>query len=75
MEVTVELLPLLLYPQRKSLQYPLDRRLGGPWSQTGCYGEEKDLASDKNQTLAVQPIAQYSHNVKINYYDFELILS
>jgi hypothetical protein len=27
-------------PQRKNPQYPLNRRLGGPQSCTGCFGEE-----------------------------------
>jgi hypothetical protein len=30
-------------PQEKSPRYPLDRRLGGPRSRTGSYGEEKNL--------------------------------
>jgi hypothetical protein len=30
--------------------YPLDRRLGGPHNQAGCYGEEKkSLAPARNQ--------------------------
>jgi hypothetical protein len=36
--------PQLLYPQGKSPRYPLDRRLGGPQSRSGRYGEEKNLA-------------------------------
>jgi len=28
-------------PQRKSPLYPVDRRPGGPQSQSGCGGEEK----------------------------------
>jgi hypothetical protein len=32
----------LLYPQGKSPQYPLDRRLGGPQGQSGQGGEEKN---------------------------------
>jgi len=32
----------LLYPQGNSPQYPLDRRLGGPKSQSGYGGEEKN---------------------------------
>jgi len=28
-----------LYSQGKSFQYPLDRRLGGPKSQSGSFGE------------------------------------
>jgi hypothetical protein len=35
-------MPWLLYPQGKSLQYPLDRRLGEPQSHSGCSGEEKN---------------------------------
>jgi hypothetical protein len=31
----------LLYPQGKSSQYPLDRRLGGPQSQSGQCQREK----------------------------------
>jgi hypothetical protein len=41
---------------RKEPQYPLDGRLGGPQGQSGCYGEEKNLAPARNQMLAVQPI-------------------
>jgi len=40
-----------LYPQGKSHQYPLDRRLGGPQIQTGHGSEEK-----KPCPLAVQPV-------------------
>jgi hypothetical protein len=36
--------------------------------------EVKHLAPEENQTLAVQSIAQYPHNAKFNYYDYELIL-
>jgi hypothetical protein len=32
--------PLPLYPQEKSPQYPLDRRLGGPQSRSGRGGEK-----------------------------------
>jgi hypothetical protein len=35
--------PRPLYPQRKSPLYPLDRRLGGPQSQSGRRGEDKIL--------------------------------
>jgi hypothetical protein len=38
----VSFTPRLLYPQGKSLWYPLDRRLGGPQSRSGCGGEEKN---------------------------------
>jgi len=32
---------LPLYPWEKNLQYPLDRRLGGPLIMSGCDGGEK----------------------------------
>jgi hypothetical protein len=35
-------MPWQLYPQGKSPRYPLDRRLGGPQSCSGCSGEEKN---------------------------------
>jgi len=35
-------MPWPLYPQGKSLWYPLDRRLGGPQSCSGHGGEEKN---------------------------------
>jgi len=38
----VSFMPQLLYPWGKSPYYPLDRRLGGPQSQSGCDGEEKN---------------------------------
>jgi hypothetical protein len=34
---------MLLYPWRKIPRYLLARRLGGFQSQSGCYGEEKNL--------------------------------
>jgi hypothetical protein len=39
----VRLTPLVLYLV-DSPQYPLDRKLGGPQSQSGHYGEEKNHA-------------------------------
>jgi hypothetical protein len=39
----VSFTPLPLYPQGKSPQYLLDRRLGGPQSRSGWRGEEKIL--------------------------------
>jgi hypothetical protein len=38
----VSFAPRPFYPQRKSPWYPLDRRLGGPQSRSGCGGEEKN---------------------------------
>jgi hypothetical protein len=47
----------LLYPWGSSPQYPLDRRLGGPQSWSGFYGEEKNLAPVGNYIPAVPPLA------------------
>jgi len=38
----VSFMPWLLYPHGKSPWYPLDRRLGGTQSCSGCGGEEKN---------------------------------
>ena len=41
-----------LYSQGKSSQYPLDRRLGGPKSQSGCFGENAlDPAGIESQIM------------------------
>jgi hypothetical protein len=51
---------ILLYPQGKSPWCPLDRRLGGPQSQYGCDGEEKNSqALPGFEPLIIQPIAQH----------------
>jgi hypothetical protein len=39
----VSFAPLLLYLRGKRPQYPLDKPLGGPQSQSGRHGEEKIL--------------------------------
>jgi len=38
----VSFIPWPLYPQGRSSWYSLDRKLGGPQSQPGCCGEEKE---------------------------------
>jgi hypothetical protein len=43
----------------KSTRYPLDRRLDGPHSRSGRYGEEKDLAPIENLTPTLQPVAHH----------------
>jgi hypothetical protein len=53
--VSFTLLPL--YSQGNSQQYPLDRRLDGPQSRSGHYGEDKNLVPARNRTPAVQPVA------------------
>jgi len=39
--VEVKIHILLVYPQRKSIWYPLDRKWGGSQSHSGCGGREK----------------------------------
>jgi hypothetical protein len=51
----VSFTPWPLYPQGKSLLYPLDRRLGEPQSRSGRGGEEKNsLPTAGNRTLEPQ---------------------
>jgi hypothetical protein len=46
-------------PQGKSSRYPLDRRLGGPQSRSGCCGEEKNSQPLLGlEPLIIQPVAQ-----------------
>jgi hypothetical protein len=52
----VSFTPLSLYPWKKSLRYPLYRRLGGPQSRSGRRGEEKILDSNSDPSV-VQPVA------------------
>jgi hypothetical protein len=49
----VSFMHLPFYPWGKSPQYPLDRMLGGPKYQSGCRGEEKNLALAGNLTPAI----------------------
>jgi hypothetical protein len=45
------------FTKGESPRYSLDRRLGGPQSQSGRNVEEKNLSSAGNRTPAVQPVA------------------
>jgi hypothetical protein len=45
MEMSGQLHVSAALPLEQSPQYPLDKRLGGPQSQSGFYGEEKALLS------------------------------
>jgi hypothetical protein len=49
--------PCRFIPRGNRNLYPLYRRLGGPKSRSGRYGEEKNLASAGNRTPAVQHVA------------------
>jgi hypothetical protein len=46
----VNFTPRPLYPQGKSPQYPLDRRLGGPQNRSGRFGEVKILTPTGTRT-------------------------
>jgi hypothetical protein len=55
----VSFTPRLLYPQRKSPWYPLDRRLGRPQSRSGRGGEEKKSQPPQGlEPPTIQPVAQ-----------------
>jgi hypothetical protein len=55
----VSFTPRPLYPQWKSAWCPLDRRLGGSQSRSGCDGEEKNFQSlPRLEPPTTQPVAQ-----------------
>jgi hypothetical protein len=55
----VSFTPWTFYTQGKNPWYPLDRRLGGPQSQSGCGGEEKNSQPlPRLEPSIIQPIAQ-----------------
>jgi len=54
----VSFTPRPLYPQGKSLRYPLDRKLGGPQSLSGRGGEENNFKPTPGIESAIaQPVA------------------
>jgi hypothetical protein len=55
MEMSGQLHASVALSQRKSPQYPLDRRLGGPQSRSGHSEEKKNIpAATGNQTPVIQ---------------------
>jgi hypothetical protein len=55
----VSFTPRQLYPRGMSPRYPLDRRLGGPQSQSGRGGEEKNFQLMPGlEPPIIQPVAQ-----------------
>jgi hypothetical protein len=48
--------PIRFSPSEIILLYSLDKRLGGPQTRHGCYGEEKNTDPAGNQTPIVHPI-------------------
>jgi hypothetical protein len=57
----VSFTPRLLYHRAKRPHYPLDRRLGGPQSQSGRHGEEIDFLL----LPAIEPLPFSLHPVAI----------
>jgi len=56
----VSFTPQPLYSQGKSPWYPLERRLGGPQSQSGHSGAEKNYQLLLGlKSLIIQPVAQH----------------
>jgi hypothetical protein len=53
--LVISFTPLPLYPQGKSLRYPLYRKLGGPQSQSGRYGEENNLTLPGIEPCVTKP--------------------
>jgi hypothetical protein len=49
---------MVFTPRERVPRYSLDRRLGGSQNRSGRCGEEKHLASSRNPTPAVQPVAR-----------------
>jgi len=48
----------ILLPGKKFLQYPLNSKLDGSQSQSGCFGEEKNiLLLLASEPWLVQPVA------------------
>jgi hypothetical protein len=56
--------PRPLYTQGRSPRYPLDRRLGGPQSQSGQYGDVKILASTRTRTPTPWPFSQSLYRLR-----------
>jgi hypothetical protein len=54
----VSFTPRPLYRQGKSPWYPLDRRLDGPQSRSGCGGEKNSQPLPGLEPRIIQPVAQ-----------------
>jgi hypothetical protein len=53
----VSFTPRPLYPQGNNIPYPLDKRLGGPQSRSGC-GDEQKKTSPRRVSNPDRPIVQ-----------------
>jgi hypothetical protein len=66
MEISGQLHAPALLPPRKSLWYPLDRRLGGPQRWFGRGGEEKNSQTVPGlEPPIIQPVAQHLYHSSI----------
>jgi hypothetical protein len=66
-------MPWPLYPQGKSPRYTLDRRLGGPQSQSGHSGKEKNSQPLLEiELLIIQPIASHCTGSSLCSYVFSV---
>jgi hypothetical protein len=63
MEVSGQLHALAALPVRKNLWYPLNRRLGGPHSQSGHFEEEKNFLpyQESNPGSSSQQTSHYTN--------------
>lgn len=59
----ISLTPRSLFPLGKSPRHPMNRRLGGPQSRSGCFGEISDH-SPTVQTRIAQPVVQSLHRLR-----------
>jgi hypothetical protein len=68
-------MPWQLYPQGKSAQYQLDRRLGEPKNQSGRESGEKSCPyrDSNSDPSAVQPIASpYTDSTNLTSHKFQV---
>jgi hypothetical protein len=57
--------PRPLYPRGKNPRYPLDRRLGGPQSRSGRFGEEKIFDPTVKVKLSLQQVVKAHRGVRL----------
>jgi hypothetical protein len=70
-------MPQMLIPWGKSPQYPLDRRLGGPESWSGCCGVEKtflSLPGIEPQPSSLYPVTILTHWEKVEKIEVQTIM-
>jgi hypothetical protein len=63
LRAVISLTPCPSYPWGKNCRYPLNRTLGGPQSQSGCFAESTDLRRP-SLGLVPPPPPKYQYNDK-----------